>query len=155
MWKKARYVLVLVGLCALATCPSAVRAWHKRERAREAPELLDVLADRVEAVWKARGRFPAEPAGPTPPLGACCDQGGECAVDQDQWQRAGWAALGFTIDDPHRYSYAYQLVDGGKAAVIRATGDLDCNGTPGVYEVRLVPDGATLHRTSSVVDPLE
>ena len=155
MWKKLRYVLVLVGLCALATCPSAVRAWHTRERAREAPQLLDVLADRVEAVWKARGRFPQEPAGPTPPLGACCDQGGECAVDAAQWQRGGWAALGFTIDDPNRYSYQVQLVDGGQAIVLRATGDLDCNGVSGVYEVRLAPHGDHLERTSSSSQPLE
>ena len=120
MWRRVRYVLVLVVLCSLATCPVARRRWRLEERAREAPELLAVLADRVEAVWKERGRLPQEPAGPTPRLGLCCDEGGECPVDAGQWQRHGWAALGFTIDDPHRYSYQYQPVDGGRAAVIRA-----------------------------------
>ncbi len=155
MWRKVRYVLVLLGLCAMATCPAARRAWLTRERAREAELLLGVLGDRVEAVWKERGRFPQEPAGPTPALGSCCDQGGECAVDATAWQSPGWAALGFTVDDPHRYSYQYQLVDGGKAAVIRAIGDLDCNGTPGTYEIRLEPDGKTMTRTSTSSQPLE
>jgi len=155
MWPKLRYLLLLLALCAMATCPAARRAWLTRERAREAPLLLDVLADRVEAVWKDRGRFPQEPAGPTPAPGTCCDQGGACAVDASAWQAPGWAVFGFTIDDPHRYSYQYQVVDGGKAAVIRAIGDLDCNGTPGVYEVRLEPHGARLTRTASQTAPLE
>jgi hypothetical protein len=155
VWRKVRYVLVLLGLCAMATCPAARRAWLTRERAREAPLLLDVLGDRVEAVWKERGRFPQEAAGPTPAVGACCDQGGECAVDAAAWQSPGWATLGFTIDDPHRYAYQYQVVDGGKAAVIRAIGDLDCDGTPGTYEVRLEPRVGRLSRTSSVTAPLE
>jgi hypothetical protein len=155
MWPKVRYLLLLLALCAMATCPAARRHWLTRERAREAPLLLGVLGDRVEAVWKERGRFPQEPAGPTPPLGACCSQGGECAVDLDAWRSPGWAAFAFTIDDPHRYSYQYQLVDGGKAVVIRAIGDLDCNGTAGTYEVRLEPDGTRLKRTATSVMPLE
>jgi hypothetical protein len=155
MWRKIRYVLLLLALCAMATCPAARRAWLRRERAREAPLLLGALGDRVEAVWKERGRFPQEPAGPTPPIGACCDQGGACAVDATEWQSPGWAALGFTIDDPHRYAYAYTLVDGGKAVVLRATGDLDCNGKPGVYEVRMEVVGDHLVRTASSTSPLE
>ena len=160
MWRKIRYVLVLLALCAMATCPAAHRAWLRRERAREAPQLLDVLADRVEAVWRERGRFPQEPAGPTPALGACCDQGGACAVDDAQWQVAGWAALGFTIDDPNRYSYQYIPAADGRSAVIRATGDLDCDGERGTYEIRLESmgsqgSGAALRRTPSETAPLE
>ena len=155
MWRRVRYVILLVVLCAIATCPVARRRWRTKERAREAPLLLAVLADRVEAVWKERGRLPQEPAGPTPRVGLCCDEGGECPVDATQWQRHGWAALGFTIDDPHRYSYQYQPVDGGKAAVIRAIGDVDCDGTRGTYEVRLEAEGDHLRRTSSVTAPYE
>jgi hypothetical protein len=155
MWRKVRYLLVLLALCAMATCPAARRAWLRRERAREAPLLLDTLGDRVEAVWKERGRFPAEPAGPTPPVGACCDQGGTCAVDAAQWQQGGWAVFGFSIDDPHRYSYQYEVAPDGKSAVVRAIGDLDCNGVRATYEVRLVPDGRRLRREPSETAPLE
>jgi hypothetical protein len=155
LWKKVRYVLVLLALCAMATCPAARRAWLRRERAREAPGLLDALADRVEARWKERSRLPLEPAGPTPPLGACCDQGGTCAVDDAQWQAGGWAALGFTIDDPHRYSYQYVPAPDGKSAIVRAVGDLDCDGVRGTYEIKLEPNGDHLMRTASEDGPLE
>jgi len=151
VWRRVRYVLILIGLCALATCPAAVRRW----RTTEAPELLGVLADRVELVWHERARFPQEPAALTPPAGSCCDQGGECAVDAKQWTQGGWAALGFTIDDPHRYSYQYELIEGGRVAVIRALGDLDCNNTYGTYELRLTPDGDHLTRTLTDTNPEE
>ena len=155
MWRKIRYVLVLLALCAMATCPAARRAWLRRERAREAPLLLDVLGDRVEAVWKERGRFPQEPAGPTPPIGACCDQGGACAVDATQWSKPGWAVFGFSIDDPHRYSYQYEPAPDGKSAIVRAIGDLDCDGVRATYEVRLTPDGRRLARRPAETAPLE
>jgi hypothetical protein len=155
MWRKVRYLLLLLALCAMATCPAARRAWLRRERAKEAPLLLDSLADRVQAVWKERGRFPQEPAGPTPPLGSCCDQGGACDVDAAQWQRPGWAVFGWSIDDPHRYSYQYEPVAGGKAVILRAIGDLDCDGKTGTYELRLEPAGDHLTRTATQAQPLE
>lgn len=155
MWRRVRYVLILVGLCALATCPAAVRRWRTTERAREAPELLNVLADRIERVWRERARLPQEAAGPTPSVGACCDQGGECAAEAAQWAQGGWAALGFTIDDPHRYAYRYELIEGGRVAIIRAVGDLDCDNTYGTYELRLEPDGDHLTRTPSETNPTE
>lgn len=155
MWRRVRYVLILIGLCALATCPAAVRNWRTGERAREAPALLGLLADRVELIWRERARLPQEPAGPTPAVGSCCDQGGACAVDAAQWTQGGWAALGFTIDDPHRYAYRYELTEGGRVAILRAIGDLDCNGTYGTYELRLEPDGDHLTRTLSETKPRE
>lgn len=36
------------------------------------------------------------------------------------------------------------MVDGGRAAVLRAIGDLDCDGVYGTVEVRLEPDGDQL-----------
>jgi hypothetical protein len=46
------------------------------------------------------------------------------------------------MDDPHLYSYSY-VNEGGTMFTIRASGDLDCDGTYSSYEmVGRVEDGA-------------
>lgn len=144
MWRRVRYVLLLLGLTAIATCPAAWRDFRRKNRADEARALLAYMADRVKAEHASRdGRLPQQSVGPTPPLGRCCEQGGACTVDKTWWQDPAWRVLGFSVDDPHRYSYQYEVVDGGRAAILRATGDLDCDGVYGVVELRLDagPDG--------------
>lgn len=140
-WRRVRYVLLLVALCAIATCPTAKRSCQAKQRAREADELLGYLADRVAQIAAATGRVPPTPAGPTP-VPDCCEQGGECAADAARWKTPGWQALQFTIDDDHRYSYAYLPDPSGRAATIRAIGDLDCDEVTSLYEVRIELDPA-------------
>ncbi|MCA9680085.1 MAG: hypothetical protein H6709_07775 [Kofleriaceae bacterium] len=157
MWRRVRYVLLLVGLMAIATCPAAWRDFRRSQRADEAHEVLRYLATLVRAEIVARdGRLPQQPVGPTPPIGRCCEQGGQCVVEPSLWADPGWRALKFSLDDPHRYSYEYQPVDGGNAAILRATGDLDCDGIYGVVELRLDldPDGHVREHWSST-QPLE
>src|SRR5262245_8483949 len=125
-WRRLRWLLLLTALCAFATCPIGWRACRKTQREREAEPLLRYLAK--QALRDNPAQLPRTPAGPTPAPGACCDQGGQCAVEPNQWQTPGWKALAFSIDDPHRYSYSYQPTpDGG--GVFRAVGDVDCDGT--------------------------
>ncbi|MDQ3371084.1 MAG: hypothetical protein M3680_37170, partial [Myxococcota bacterium] len=57
-WRRLRYVLLLVSLCAIATCPTAKRSCTARTRAQEADDLLAYLADRVAATIAATGRVP-------------------------------------------------------------------------------------------------
>ncbi|HET7505356.1 MAG TPA: hypothetical protein VFK02_30260, partial [Kofleriaceae bacterium] len=64
-WRRLRYLLLLVALCAIATCPAAKRSCTARTRAVEADQLLGYLADRVAAEVAATGRVPPSPAGPT------------------------------------------------------------------------------------------
>src|SRR5690242_15118612 len=78
-WRRLRYVLLLVALCAIATCPAARRACLTRTRAAEADQLLGYLADRVAAQVAASGRVPPMPAGPTPK--GCCGTGGAGGAD--------------------------------------------------------------------------
>jgi hypothetical protein len=77
-------------------------------------------------------QFPGPSAGPTPPLGACCEQGGKCEPQAAQWETEVWTALQFSVDDPHYYSYQY-IVDGDEFTA-RAIGDLDCDGTYATFE---------------------
>jgi hypothetical protein len=144
VWRRLRYLLLLVTLCALATCPAALRRNRAHQRSAEAPQVLASLAERVRVLWKERGRFPQAAAGPTPALGTCCAAGGRCDASTEAWSAPAWRLFGFSVDGPHRYSYQYELADGGQVAVLRALGDVDCDGIIGSYEVRLTPAGGAL-----------
>ena len=153
-WRRVRYVLVLCGLCAIATCPTARRSCTAKQRSREAERLLNVIGDRVAEAVAATGRVPIVPAPPTP-VPACCEQGGTCADDPKTWDAPGWRELRFTIDGPYRYTYEYAPDPSGTFAIVRATGDVDCNGTPGMYELRLVVHDKTVERVWTRKDPYE
>lgn len=153
-WRRVRYALALVGLCALATCPAAVRSCRAKQRAREADRLLGVLADKVAEVVAATGRVPPNAAGPTPKV-SCCDQGGTCAPDAATWSAPAWCALDFTIDGPYRYTYEYAPAPDGLSAVLRATGDLDCDGHASRDELTLTVKGGGVERRWHRDDPYQ
>ena len=157
-WRRVRYLLVLIALCSIATCPTAKRACTARNRAREADDLVGYLADRVAAIARATGKLPATPAGPSPSP-SCCDRGGTCTSADDAFTGPGWKDLGFTIDGDFRYTFQYIPDPSGNSAVIRAVGDLDCNGTTSLYEVKLVLEpgagGAAVTRTWTRTAPYE
>jgi hypothetical protein len=135
-WRRVRYLLLLVGLCAIATCPAAKRSCTAKARAREADQLLEYLAERVSRAILADGRVPQIAAGPTP-LPGCCEHGGTCDPDPTLWATPGWQALAFSIDDAHRYTYSYLPAADGRSAVVRAVGDLDCDGETSVIEIEI------------------
>ena len=153
-WRRVRYVLLLLALCAIATCPTAKRSCQAKNRAREAEDLLDYLADRVAREVAATGHVPPLAAEPTP-VPDCCEQGGVCAKDPARWATPGWQALQFTIDDDHRYTYSYTPDPSGRSAVIRAVGDLDCDDVTSLYEVKVEIDGTGLRRTWTRKNPYE
>ena len=57
-WKRLRYILALLALCSIATCPIAKRSCTNKGRAREADELLDYLANRVADAVVQTGKVP-------------------------------------------------------------------------------------------------
>jgi hypothetical protein len=144
-WRRLRYLLLLIALCAIATCPAAKRACTAKTRAAEADVLLGYLADRVAAHTQATGRVPPTPAGPTPQPG-CCERGGVCAPDPALWTSPGWRELGFSIDGDHRFTYSYAPDPSGLSATVRATGELDCDGQPSEVEIKLTVVGGKLSR---------
>ena len=156
MWgRRLRWVALLLALSTLATCPVGYRACVANRRAAEATSLLRYLADRLIAYHHLHSHFPIEGVGPTPDRGACCEAGGVCAPDPTKWATPGWRELGFSIDDPHRYVYSYETADHGATSVIRAIGDLDCNGVTGEYQGLLTADGDEVHITWSSARPTE
>ena len=145
-WRRLRYVLLLIALCSIATCPTAKRSCQAKNRAQEAEDLLQYLADRVAAQATSTGKVPATAAGPTPSPD-CCEQGGVCAADPTRWATPGWQALGFSIDDDHRFTYEYVPDPSGRSAIVRAVGDLDCDDVTSLYEVEIKIDaGGALRR---------
>lgn len=151
-WRRLRYLLLLIALCAIATCPAARRSCIARTRAAEADQLLGYLADRVAARVAATGRVPPVAAGPTPR--ACCEQGGVCSPDPAAWTAPGWRELGFSIDDPHRYTYQYIPDASGLSATLRAVADLACDGSTSTAELKLAIVGGTLSRVGSHSAPV-
>jgi hypothetical protein len=147
-WRRLRYLLLLIALCAIATCPAAKRSCTARTRAAEADQLLGYLADRVAAQVAATGRVPATAAGPTPEPG-CCERGGTCAPDAALWAAPAWRELGFSIDGEHRFSYQYAPDPSGLAATLRATGDVACDGAVRTVELKLTVAGGQVLRTWS------
>lgn len=153
-WRRLRYVLLLIALCAIATCPTAKRSCQAKNRSQEAEDLLAYLVDKVAQSVVATGRVPATPAGPTP-LPDCCESGGVCAADPTRWLAPGWQALAFSIDDDHRYTYSYLPDPSGRSAIIRAVGDLDCDDVTSLYEVEIKIDGDGLRRKWTRKNPYE
>ena len=154
-WRRLRYVVLLAALCAIATCPSAKRACTANARAQEAEEMLTYLAGRVDLAFAATGKLPPVAAGPTPATSCCDSSGGACAEDPTLWATPGWSQLGFSIDDDFRYTYSYVPDPSGKTAILRATGDLDCDDVKSLYEVKLTVSGPILLRTWSRSQPTE
>ena len=153
-WRRLRYVLLLIALTAIATCPSAKRSCQAKNRAQEAEDLLDYLVERVAQSVAATGRVPATAAGPTP-LPDCCEQGGKCEADATRWATPGWQALQFSIDDDHRFTYEYVPDPSGRAAIVRAVGDLDCDDVTSLYEVKIEIDGTGLKKKWTRKNPYE
>ena len=154
MWRRLRWFLTLAALCAIATCPAAKRACTARNRAREADNLLDVIGDRVAHNVAVTGKVPLTPAGPTP-VPSCCEQGGTCKPDFAVWNQPGWRELGFSIDGTYRYTYSYVPDPSGQSAIVRAVGDLDCDGTSSLYELKLTVVGTLVHRSWRRLKPYE
>jgi hypothetical protein len=151
--RRFRYVMLLIGLCSLATCPAAKRSCTARAQSREADQMLQYLVERVAMSVAHTGRVPATPAGPTP-LPSCCDiGGGTCTADPAVWDTPGWKALRFTVDDDYRYTYSYIPDPSGRSAILRAVGDLD--GESSLYEVEVVVDGQNVQTTWNVREPYE
>lgn len=153
-WRRIRWLLTLAALCAIATCPAAKRSCTARNRAQEAEDILGVLADRVAHTVAVTGKVPPVAAGPAP-VASCCEQGGTCKPDEATWSAQGWKDLQFTIDGTYRYTYQYIPDPSGKAALLRAVGDLDCDGITSVYEVRLTAVGTLTARAWRRQNPYE
>jgi hypothetical protein len=121
-----------------------------RARKRDEAEMVtNVLVHSVEATRVRTGAFPPTPAGPTPPVGSCCKQpGGVCAPDPSLWT-GPWRDLGVELLQPNHYSYAYEVDDPARHVVVRAIGDLDCDGVTSERTIDFSIDASGQVRSST------
>jgi hypothetical protein len=106
-----------------------------KSKPSEAPDNLRRVYNGAQQYFTEHGKQGLPPsAGPTPPLGLCCQSGGECAPAASHWDTDTWVALGFEVRDTHRYSYQF-INDGNAKFTVRANGDLDCDGHYSTFEM--------------------
>ncbi len=132
------------GVLAAVAIPAFMK-YVQKSKASEAQVFVNLLADGAAQYAAEKGRYPDVSTAVTPPAGSCC-QGEEttCAPNASLWADKPWTDLQFSADDPHRYSYQYESKANGTAFVVRAIGDLDCDGTYSTFEMQgaMDKDGA-------------
>ncbi len=143
----------LCFVCAAASigCQKDFEKYMERSKTLEAKINVKKLYDGARVyymypaprLWsreKAPPTFPEPAAGPTPPLGECCQQGGLCQPDPDRWASEPWKSLHFSLDEPHHYSYSYEVMNlpdfpRSSTFAVVANGDLDCDGVYSTFRI--------------------
>ena len=107
---------------------------------REAPRELDRLARALQKLAHEARRLPAAArrrwarglhSTRITPTRSCCKGGiRRCESRATDWSHPTWRRLGFALSGPHRYRYQLTLEPGSlhQRIMLRALGDLDCNG---------------------------
>jgi prepilin-type N-terminal cleavage/methylation domain-containing protein len=144
-------VVAIIGILAAVAIPAFTR-YVKKARTAEAVGHLQKLwagsvtyyeTDHVQAGGAIAPRqFPSEGATIIDNSGGgthCgCQSGGRCPGNWTGWNTGGWAALSFSLADPHNYRPQYNSAGTGTSAAFTAAalGDLDCDGTVATFQRR-------------------
>jgi type IV pilus assembly protein PilA len=138
-------VVAIIGILAAVAIPAFMK-YIKKSKTTEARQFVKKIYDGARAYYMdqnyARGSFntiPKQfPVGvamtPSDPS-ACCEK---CAPSADLWTNETWVVLQFSVDDPHYYTYTYELTSGSETVgpyTARANGDLDCDGSYSTFEM--------------------
>jgi hypothetical protein len=125
----------LAGCVVLSAAPAFLKNL-RASRLSEPMERLGELASRATA--RAAGE-PVQTAYPaSAPLTPSAVPRGELADDPPgTWDHATWRLLGFRLDTPHAYSYAFESKDGPERSsfVAMAKGDLDGDGSTSTFVI--------------------
>jgi hypothetical protein len=112
-----------------------IAALVKRAIIEEAEHNLEELYDRSVRYFEAQRRFP-QSTGPTPER-LCATPDGLNHPQAEWWEQPAWKILEFRLEAPFYYQYSYRSEGEGLGArfVVRAEGDLNCNGVTSVLEI--------------------
>ncbi len=140
--------VAVIGVLAAVAIP-AFMDYMKKSKKTEASLILNKMAKNLKVFHATNGAFPKGRVGPSP-VGACCEgPRGKCD-DPKAWDAPLWQEIDMRLDEPHMFQYAYTS-DGAKV-VIKAIGDLDCDGVPVEYvlEALVNPDGSV---SATIIEP--
>jgi type IV pilus assembly protein PilA len=129
--------VVVNGIVAAVAIPNFIR-YQSRAKESEARTHLRSLDLTVKMKFAQDNKLPAQ-LPPTPALSEIPCRG---ATRWPANAAPGWKDLGFQPDGNLRYSYEYIPGIDGQSWTVRATGDLDCDGVPAVFE--LDSDGSAM-----------
>jgi hypothetical protein len=126
---------IVLGTLSAVVVPSLMKN-AKKAQTTEAVTNVKKIYDGARTYFDdGAKKFPGPSMPPTPPLGACCKSPDhKCQPDPKLWTST-WQALKFSMDDPHHYSYAYEVDKDGTTFAAQAFGDLDCDGTYSTFEM--------------------
>jgi type II secretory pathway pseudopilin PulG len=123
-----------IGMLAAVAIP-AFMDYMKKSKQTEAALQLNKLAKNLKVAYMTNQAFPKGSV-PLSPAKSCCEGPNHKCDDPAAWQHPIWQELDFMISEPHLFRYAYE--SNGKTFVLRAVGDLDCDGN----EIAWVMTGA-------------
>lgn len=129
-------VVLVLGACGKKT-PGGAEKQQLAFRKTAVQIHLKNLTKSLEAHYGELAAFPVGKAGPTP-AGSCCSATDQKCPAASEWRSDPvWTKLHYEVSEPGYFQYAYEGAADGKSAVLTATGDLDCDGTPITYRVLL------------------
>jgi type IV pilus assembly protein PilA len=135
-------VVAIIGILAAVAIPAFIK-YIRRAKTVEATESLDKIEMGAREYfvtdhWSSAGtlldkQFP--PAMWSPLVLPCCQK---CVNTSEEWDAAGWGSLKFALTEPHYYSFWFTSNGTGNGSSYQASafGDLDCDTTMSIYNIR-------------------
>jgi type IV pilus assembly protein PilA len=144
-------VVAIIGILASVAIPAFMKNARKAKSAEATSSIKRIYDASRSYIMELRvgrgmaGATQIEPQFPesepiTPAASCCANAGYKCPPSIAQWTSFGWAALRFSMDDPHYYRYEYvstgvASAGAGSTFTARALGDLDCDGVMSTFEM--------------------
>jgi type IV pilus assembly protein PilA len=138
-------VVAIIGVLAAIAIPAFSR-YVKKARTTEAPGHLQRMWAGSVAYYEtdhvllgsstpAARQFPDSDVVGEPGAACGCMPSGRCPGNWAGWNAGTWAALDFSLPDPHHYRPLYASAGTGTRAVFTASavGDLDCDSTLAIF----------------------
>lgn len=127
--------MAIIGILLAIAVPRFL-SYIKRGKSAEAQSQLTAIEMANIREFHENTTFVVGTIGDTPSV-RCCAQNfagqRKCAVVSGDWTTPSpWTELGFSIDKPFYFQYAYTAT-AGNAYTATATGDLDCDGDTATY----------------------
>lgn len=139
----------VIGAMAAVAVPAFVQYVN---RSKSAQARVNVTTLFTAAMLARLEEKPLSAAPLTPPADPCADGGGSYTATAATWSHPTWKTLGFAPIGEQYYRYAFEPGE-GQAFVVRAVGDLDCDGVQSTYERAADAEGQALPERE--VAPLE